>query len=89
VHKVPFFRSLGTHQKYAQAGAGNVIGGDFTHLKGIINEVEDKSRVGVCLDTCKCDWKLYFEVQGLIRSLFSGHSFAAVSIVEFISAWIM
>ncbi|KAF9448286.1 AP endonuclease [Macrolepiota fuliginosa MF-IS2] len=34
------------------AGAGNAIGGDFMDLHGIINEVEDKSRVGVCLDTC-------------------------------------
>jgi endonuclease IV len=36
-----------------QAGAGNIIGSDFAHLAGIISEVEDKSRVGVCLDTCK------------------------------------
>ncbi|KAG6824469.1 hypothetical protein H0H92_006806, partial [Tricholoma furcatifolium] len=34
------------------AGAGNVIGGDFAHLGAIIAQVEDKSRVGVCLDTC-------------------------------------
>ncbi|KXN87179.1 putative endonuclease 4 [Leucoagaricus sp. SymC.cos] len=34
------------------AGAGNVIGGDFSDLKGIIDGVVDKSRVGVCLDTC-------------------------------------
>ena len=36
------------------AGSGNVIGGDFSHLGKIISEVEDKTRVGVCLDTCKC-----------------------------------
>lgn len=36
------------------AGSGNIIGGDFSHLANIISEVEDKSRVGVCLDTCKC-----------------------------------
>ncbi|KAJ3767089.1 AP endonuclease [Lentinula raphanica] len=34
------------------AGSGNVIGSDFAHLGEIINQVEDKSRVGVCLDTC-------------------------------------
>ncbi|TFK33854.1 xylose isomerase-like protein [Crucibulum laeve] len=34
------------------AGAGNVIGGEFSHLADIIAQVEDKSRVGVCMDTC-------------------------------------
>ncbi|KAI0028474.1 xylose isomerase-like protein, partial [Vararia minispora EC-137] len=34
------------------AGAGNVVGGKFEHIAAIINLVEDKSRVGVCLDTC-------------------------------------
>lgn len=34
------------------AGAGNVLGGDFAHLGQIIEQVEDKARVGVCLDTC-------------------------------------
>ncbi|KAG5637637.1 hypothetical protein H0H81_003862 [Sphagnurus paluster] len=34
------------------AGAGNVVGGDFAHLAAIIAQVEDKTRVGVCLDTC-------------------------------------
>jgi len=31
---------------------GNTIGGDFDELKQIINGVENKARVGVCLDTC-------------------------------------
>jgi len=31
---------------------GHTIGGDFTELKKIIEKVEDKSRVAVCLDTC-------------------------------------
>ncbi|KAJ6630382.1 xylose isomerase-like protein [Mycena sp. CBHHK59/15] len=35
-----------------QAGAGNIIGGDFSHLSNIISQVDDKTRVGVCLDTC-------------------------------------
>ncbi|KAI0638661.1 xylose isomerase-like protein [Trametes polyzona] len=34
------------------AGAGNVIGSRFSDLGGIIEQVHDKSRVGVCLDTC-------------------------------------
>ncbi|KAK3756008.1 hypothetical protein QZH41_013194 [Actinostola sp. cb2023] len=31
---------------------GNTIGGKFEELRGIIDRVKDKSRVGVCLDTC-------------------------------------
>ena len=31
---------------------GNTIGGDFQELRDIIDKVEDKKRVGVCLDTC-------------------------------------
>ncbi|KIY69167.1 AP endonuclease [Cylindrobasidium torrendii FP15055 ss-10] len=34
------------------AGAGNIIGGEFSHLRDIVQLVEDKTRVGVCLDTC-------------------------------------
>ncbi|OJT12507.1 hypothetical protein TRAPUB_10908 [Trametes pubescens] len=34
------------------AGAGNVIGSRFSDLGGIIKQVRDKTRVGVCLDTC-------------------------------------
>ncbi|KAK7450629.1 DNA-(apurinic or apyrimidinic site) lyase [Stygiomarasmius scandens] len=34
------------------AGAGNVIGSSFEELGEIIALVEDKERVGVCLDTC-------------------------------------
>lgn len=34
------------------AGAGGVIGNCFEDLAGIIAEVDDKSRIGVCLDTC-------------------------------------
>ena len=31
---------------------GNTVGGDFKELKQIIDKVKDKSRVGVCFDTC-------------------------------------
>jgi len=34
------------------AGAGNTLGRTFEELKEIIDRVDDKSRVGVCLDTC-------------------------------------
>lgn len=34
------------------AGQGNVIGSAFSELRMILDGVEDKSRVGVCLDTC-------------------------------------
>lgn len=40
---------------------GNTIGGKFEELRGIIDLVEDKSRIGVCLDTCHAfaagEWK--------------------------------
>ncbi|CAL4042242.1 Endonuclease 4 [Buchnera aphidicola (Tetraneura ulmi)] len=34
------------------AGQGSSIGYRFEHLAKIIDKVEDKSRIGVCLDTC-------------------------------------
>lgn len=34
------------------AGQGSNLGSEFWHLSYIIDRVEDKSRVGVCLDTC-------------------------------------
>ncbi|EGW54302.1 deoxyribonuclease IV [Candidatus Endoriftia persephonae] len=34
------------------AGQGSTLGYRFEHLAQIIDRVEDKSRVGVCLDTC-------------------------------------
>ena len=34
------------------AGQGSNLGYDFKHLSYIIDRVEDKSRVGVCIDTC-------------------------------------
>ncbi len=34
------------------AGAGNVIGSTFEDLRDIIALIDDKSRVGVCMDTC-------------------------------------
>ena len=34
------------------AGQGNTIGSTFEELAGIIDLIEDRSRVGVCFDTC-------------------------------------
>lgn len=34
------------------AGQGNNLGNEFWQLKYIIDRIEDKSRIGVCLDTC-------------------------------------
>lgn len=34
------------------AGQGSNIGYEFEHLAAIIDKVEDKTRVGVCIDTC-------------------------------------
>lgn len=34
------------------AGQGSNLGYSFYHLKKIIDQVEDKSRVGICIDTC-------------------------------------
>jgi len=34
------------------AGQGTTLGYTFEHLASIIDKVEDKNRVGVCLDTC-------------------------------------
>ena len=34
------------------SGQGHTIGGDFREIRRVIDLVQDKSRVGVCLDTC-------------------------------------
>ena len=34
------------------AGSGSVIGSSFSDLASIIEQVKDKSRIGVCIDTC-------------------------------------
>jgi deoxyribonuclease-4 len=34
------------------AGQGGYVGGRFEHLAEIIRRVEDKERIGVCIDTC-------------------------------------
>ena len=34
------------------AGQGSNLGFEFSHLAHIIDKIEDKSRIGVCIDTC-------------------------------------
>ena len=34
------------------AGTGNLVGSDLNDLKYVIDLIEDKSRIGVCIDTC-------------------------------------
>lgn len=34
------------------AGQGSNLGYDFQHLAHIINKIQDKDRIGVCIDTC-------------------------------------
>ncbi|MDE6770797.1 MAG: deoxyribonuclease IV, partial [Muribaculaceae bacterium] len=61
------------------AGQGSNVGHSFEQLARIINKVEDKSRIGVCIDTCHAysagfdlatpelydqTWKLFDEVIG-------------------------
>lgn len=61
------------------AGQGSNLGHDFAHIAHIIDKVEDKSRVGVCVDTChtysagydlrseegyKETWRLFDEIIG-------------------------
>lgn len=33
-------------------GQAGTIGGSFLELRRIINRIKDKSRIGICLDTC-------------------------------------
>lgn len=34
------------------AGSGNTIGSTFEEIRAIIDQVHQKRRVGVCMDTC-------------------------------------
>ncbi|EJU05244.1 AP endonuclease [Dacryopinax primogenitus] len=47
------------------AGAGNVMGCRFSDLAAMIGLVEDKSRIGVCLDTCHLFASEFDQVVGL------------------------
>lgn len=48
------------------SGQGSTVGGKFSELKSIIDEVRDQTRVGVCLDTCHAfaagEWNLIYHM---------------------------
>ena len=52
------------------AGQGSNMGHRFEHLAEIIEQVEDKSRVGVCIDTCHAFAAGYNLLPGVGDSLF-------------------
>jgi len=60
------------------AGQGSNLGFRFEHLAQIIDKVEDKTRVGVCIDTCHAyaagyDWRS-FQSRNDEQSLFNDYS---------------
>lgn len=59
------------------AGQGSNIGYKFEHLAAIIDQVEDKSRVGVCIDTCHA-FAAGFNLKGESEGLFSEGGFEKV-----------
>ncbi|KAK7512964.1 xylose isomerase-like protein [Phyllosticta citriasiana] len=52
VHADPSTGSVITLLETMAVFTGNTIGGTFEELRAIIDQVSDKTRVGVCLDTC-------------------------------------
>jgi len=59
------------------AGQGSNIGYKFEHLAAIIDQVEDKSRVGVCIDTCHA-FAAGFNLKGDNADLFAEGGFEKV-----------
>lgn len=60
------------------AGQGSNMGFRFEHLAEIIDQVEDKSRVGVCIDTCHAFAAGYDLRAGSEEGLFAEGGFDAV-----------
>ena len=52
------------------AGKGSEIGGSFENLKEIIDRVELKDKVGVCLDTCHV-WDAGYDIAGDLDGVFT------------------
>lgn len=52
------------------AGKGSEIGGSFEDLKEIIDRVELKDKVGVCLDTCHV-WDAGYDIAGDLDGVFT------------------
>ncbi|KAF4300646.1 Endodeoxyribonuclease IV [Botryosphaeria dothidea] len=51
-HKAPSTGTVLTLLETMAVFEGNTIGGTFEELAAVIAQIDDKSRVGVCLDTC-------------------------------------
>lgn len=49
---LPLDKGLALKRASPQASGKNIIGGSFEDLAAIIALVKDKSRIGVCFDTC-------------------------------------
>jgi endonuclease IV len=50
-------------------GQVNTVGGNFLELRRIINRITDKSRIGICLDTCHAFAAGKFLPSGLHESI--------------------
>ncbi|KAG8556576.1 hypothetical protein GDO81_018119 [Engystomops pustulosus] len=50
----PYLMNLGSPKPVLEnmSCQGSTVGGRFEELRGIIDHINDKSRIGVCLDTC-------------------------------------
>lgn len=62
---------------WTKPGTKNAIGSKFSDLAKIIAKVEDYTRIGVCLDTCK-PISLFCNLKTCIELLSKGYAFAAV-----------
>jgi len=67
------------------SGQGSNLGFRFEHLAAIIDQVEEKSRVGVCLDTCHT-FTAGYDLRTLADCEKSFGEFAAVVGFEYLSA---
>ncbi|KIJ46837.1 hypothetical protein M422DRAFT_164833, partial [Sphaerobolus stellatus SS14] len=61
------------------AASGNVLGSRFEEIASIIEHVEDKSRVGVCIDTCKSGYDIRTKESYKYTSYFSSFVFILIS----------
>jgi deoxyribonuclease-4 len=59
------------------AGQGSNIGYQFEQLAAIIDQIEDKERVGICFDTCHA-FAAGYDLVGESESLFESSGFEAV-----------
>jgi len=63
----------GGYLGWEQAGAGNILGATWEDLATIIEHVENKDRVGVCIDTCELIGQAYPVLLLIRRSRYRPH----------------